>query len=366
MSAFQVWGWLESTGRKTKHHMLAEIYEQPNCVRSTLDALFSDIEEIEKQLVARRAGMIYFTGSGTSYHACLAAHYVLSTLTGLFASTLPASEFASWVRQAQPSNPIMVAISQSGESIDLLNAVRAAKHARIKVVGITNSPGSKLTRMADFPLVSKAGPERALAATKSFTSTLMTAYLLTMQLAKSRITKSTYRKSISTLEEIPERMKSTLASSNSNASRMARRFREREFFFILGSGPAYPTALEGALKLKECCNVHAEGFATREFLHGPMQLVDHRTPVIIIREEDDAEEVGRLIGSFTRFGAPTVVVQGTSHPSPNWPRLGVIDGEVGVFSPLTHVLPLQLFAYHCSIARGLNPDKPEKLTKVVK
>ncbi len=346
--------------------MLKEIYEQPSSVEATLQELYPDVEKIGKAPDIQSAGMIYFTGSGTSYHACLAAHYALSRLSGRFASTLPASEFSNWVREDRASKPIMVAISQSGESVDVLNAVRIAMRARIKVIGITNSPRSTLTEIADFSLVSKAGRERALAATKSFTSTLAAAYMVAMQLAKREMAESMFRKLNSILRGIHKHLESTIARSDLLAEKLAGSLRHKELFFVLGSGAGYPTALEGALKLKECCNVHAEGFATREFLHGPMQLVDKRTPVIIIRNEDDMDETSRLVGSFMRFDAPTLVIQASDRQPPGSLRLGAVHGDAGVFSTLTNVVPLQLFAYYSSTARGLNPDKPRKLSKVVK
>jgi glucosamine--fructose-6-phosphate aminotransferase (isomerizing) len=131
----------------------------------------------------------------------------------------------------------------------------------------------------------------------------------------------------------------------------------------LGSGGNYASALEGALKLKESCNVYAEGFATREFLHGPMQLVDERTPVFILQREL-SDELGELTDRFKRLGAPTIIV-GPNTAAKESDTIEIPDGVNEIYQPLTYVIPLQLFAYYSSISRGLNPDQPTKLKKVV-
>jgi glucosamine--fructose-6-phosphate aminotransferase (isomerizing) len=173
------------------------------------------------------------------------------------------------------------------------------------------------------------------------------------------------------LHRAPQLVKDTLRTLNSQIRRLAKKYRQKKVLFLLGSGPNYATALEAALKLKETCTVYAEGFATREFLHGPMRLVDERTLVIMIVSPDEVEsdlEVGR---SLRNFGAPVIFVSEESASSARFKECSdevvlVPRGLPKVFSPLLYVIPLQLFAYYSSVFRGLNPDKPEKLSKVVK
>jgi glucosamine--fructose-6-phosphate aminotransferase (isomerizing) len=156
----------------------------------------------------------------------------------------------------------------------------------------------------------------------------------------------------------------TLTLCDAKCKFLASKFADREFFFLLGSGSNFATALEGALKLKESCNLFAEGFATREFLHGPMQLVDNRTPIFLLQNQI-LDEIPKLAESFRRLGAPTIIVGSNTSGVPG-DSIDVAGGLEELFLPLTYVIPLQLFAYYSSVARGLNPDNPTKLKKVVR
>ena len=337
--------------------MLREIHEQPVALRRTLDQTRDEAEAIAERN-ARKIKMIYFTGSGTSYHTCIAANYVVSRVTDYPSSTLPASEFSAWTGKIKHhSGTWLIAISQSGESRDVIDAVRSAKLSRMRVLTVTNDAQSRLAKLADFSIASQAGKEEAVTATKSFTATLLATYEF--------ITALTKRDELKTeLQELPNLVDETLRSCEKKCRKLASKFRNREFFFLLGSGANYASALEGALKLKESCNLYAEGFATREFLHGPMQLVDRRTPIFILQREF-SDELSELTDRFKRLGAPTIIVG---------PHIGVSESDTieiasGVnemFQPLTYVIPLQLFAYYSSISRGLNPDQPTKLKKVVR
>jgi glucosamine--fructose-6-phosphate aminotransferase (isomerizing) len=349
--------------------MIREIYEQPKAIEDTLTGAFNEVRRIVEQLTPQKLRMIYFTGSGTSYHVCLAVNYALLTLTNLFASTIPASEFPSWMRQTQSEDTVLIAISQSGESTDVLGAVESAKRSGMRAVGITNTPHSSLVKTAGFGVASKAGEEKAVTATKSFTATLAAAYAFVLELAAARgLPTKNYEELATELRKTSGKIEKTLQICAGAVQALAKEFKDREFFFILGSSANYPTALEGALKLKESCNLHAEGFATREFLHGPMQLVDNRTPVFILHSQGEAEQTQRLAESFMRFGAPTVMIgpKGEDSVPANTLGLDIAPAAVEAFSPLVYVVPLQLYAYHSSVIRGLNPDRPVKLRKVVK
>lgn len=361
--------YLEADTHPSPHHMIREIYEQPKGMAETLAVCFHDARRIVEQLHAEKIGMVYFTGSGTSYHACLAANYALAGLTKIFTSSLPASEFPSWVRQMQREQTILIAISQSGESVDVNTAVKTAVDSDMRIVAVTNTPESTLAKSTELRMVSKAGEEKAVTATKSFTATLAAAYALVLELARaSGISPHIYDNLAAGLKKAPDQVRQTLALCDAKTRALSAEFKEKEFFFILGSGPNYATALEGALKLKESCNLYAEGFASREFLHGPMQLVDLRTPVFILESPGETEQARRLTQSFQRFGAPTVLIRQTDEQSPS-KDIGSVEvstNSAEIFSPLSYVVPLQLYAYYSSVIRGLNPDRPEKLKKVVK
>lgn len=208
-----------------------------------------------------------------------------------------------------------------------------------------------------------------MTATKSFTATLAATYAFVLELAKgSGLSSVNYENLVAELKKAPDQVRQTLTLCETKARALSGEFKDREFFFILGSGPNYATALEGALKLKESCNLYAEGFASREFLHGPMQLVDNRTPVFILESPGETDQARRLSESFQRFGAPTALIRETVglSSSEEIASLEVSASSAEILSPLSYVIPLQLYAYYSSVIRGLNPDRPEKLKKVVK
>ena len=338
-----------------EHEMLREIYEQPNSLARTLNSI--NVSSLERK-AGHEVGMVYLTGSGTSYHACMAVNYLISRLSSLSSSTIPASEFAAWTsRMKPPPNTCLIAISQSGESIDVVRAARSAAHSGMRTFAVTNAKNSRLSRVVDATVLARAGPEKAVTATKSFTSTLLAAYMLALALIKRNdLAKDLIR--------VPALVSKTFSLCGEKCKSIAVKFKDREFFFLLGSGSNMATALEGALKLKESCNLFAEGFATREFLHGPMQLVDNRTPIFLL-QDGGREDVPKLAESFQKLGAPTIIV-GPSIRGAVGETVEVAEGLEELFLPLTYVIPLQLFAYYSSVTRGLNPDNPTKLRKVVR
>ena len=349
--------------------MLREIHEQPKVIADTLLEAFKQARDILQELDASKLSMVYFTGSGTSYHACLAANYALSALTRISSTTLPASEFSSWVRKSERTGTAVVAVSQSGESTDVMAAVRSATNAGMRTIGVTNSEGSSLAKQAEFQLLSKAGEEKAVTATKSFTATLAAAYALVLELAKAVVPASAASEQLErNLRSAPDQTQLTIALTEDRVKALTSKLADRELYFMLGSGANFPSALEGALKLKESCNFYAEGFATREFLHGPMQLVDSRTPVFLLQGPEESEQVAQLAKSFLKFGAATVIIRrkaaGTTANGVD--TIDVAPDIEDVFSPFVYIIPLQLYAFYAALARGLNPDSPLKLTKVVK
>jgi glucosamine--fructose-6-phosphate aminotransferase (isomerizing) len=335
--------------------MLREIYEQPTCLARTLES--TDTSLLERR-IGHKLRMVYLTGSGTSYHACLAANYVISRVASISSSTIPASEFAVWTGKVKPPpDTCLIAVSQSGESRDVIRAAKSAARSGMRTIAVTNSRKSRLARITDAHVVALAGQEKAVTATKSFTATLLAAYLLTLALTRRNDL-------LRDLKRVPDIVSKTLRLCDERCRALASNFKDREFFFMLGSGSNFATSLEGALKLKESCNLFAEGFATREFLHGPMQLVDNRTPIFLL-QNGIMDEIPKLSESFRRLGAPTIIV-GADISGAVGETIEVAKGLDELFLPLTHVIPLQLFAYYSSVARGLNPDNPTKLKKVVR
>jgi glucosamine--fructose-6-phosphate aminotransferase (isomerizing) len=238
----------------------------------------------------------------------------------------------------------------------------------MRTIAVTNSQGSSLANHTEFQLLAKAGEEKAVTATKSFTATLAATYAFVLELARAVAPESVTNELERSLRNAPDQMQLTIDLSEDHAKVLASKFADKQLYFLLGSGPNLSTALEGALKLKETCNLYAEGFATREFLHGPMQLVDSRTPVVLLEGSQESEQVAQLAKSFLRFGAPTVVIKRKTADTTadGVDTLDVAPNIEDVFCPLVYVIPLQLYAFYAALERGLNPDSPVKLTKVVR
>jgi glucosamine--fructose-6-phosphate aminotransferase (isomerizing) len=350
--------------------MLQEILEEPAALRETLTAVGSSCRNIASELTRGRIGLIYFSGSGTSYHAALASQYLLSSSSTMPTNSIPASEFEAWVRAPSDAGNVLIAISQSGESVDVLSAVETAKKRGIKSVAITNAASSPLTKASDFAVLTRAGPEKAVTATKTFVCCLAVSFLLALELIEASQSYVGADGGLSVLRQelalSPQAVQETIKLCTDRAKVTADSYRRNSLFFLLGRGANYATALEGALKLKESCNVMAEGHAAREFLHGPMQLVDESTPVIAISTKSDYESLQPLSESFRRLGAPVLRVSEVDVPMSEEVQLIVTGGLSEPLSPLAFIVPIQLFAYYSAVSRGLNPDQPTKLTKVVR
>ncbi len=351
--------------------MIREILEEPSTIRKTLIEEQENIRRIAGEIKAKNYEMAYITGSGTSYHAGLASQYVLSSLTDLITSTIPASEFQQWASSSISRKTFLIAISQSGESIDILDAAKAALKKGMDVLAVTSNFRSTLARLANYTIFPRSGEENAVPATKTYVTQLMAIFMFALELAEFK----RYSAKIEGLREklytIPQIIEETFETFGKPIREIARKYKDRNLIFILGSGPNYATSLEAALKLKETCMVFAEGFATREFLHGPIRLVDKRTLIIIISPKDEVNGHLGISKSFKGFGASVIsILERTEESKP----LAEISDDVlyvpsslpKIFSPIIFIVPIQLFAYYVAVFKGLNPDRPEKLMKVVK
>lgn len=331
-------------------YMRAEIYEQPEAVRRTLSESLSEVRGFLDYL---DVSFIYVTGSGSSFHSSLALSRTLMKIAGVSSTAIQASELPDWI-PSDVRDSALIAISQSGESRDVLTAVEFFRKISpdSPVLAITNTPNSTLHRTSDASILTRAGEERAVAATKTYTTQLAASFLLSIELAERR---GRYAGSLrEELLKIPSLIQEILDDARESIRYYADGLRSKEFGFVLGKGPNYPTALESALKLRETASLHYAGYSTREFLHGPLQLVSKGTPVILIlgsEVEDVAQRIQALGGDVIR-----VDVEGDiSIPNVNYE-----------LSPIVTVIPVQLLSLELSVLRGFNPDKPEKLTKVVR
>jgi len=340
--------------------MRKELGEGPQAVLKTLREAREEVKaaaDLLRSLAGAGVERGFVIGSGTSFHASLYLQHLLNKLTDFHVTAIPASEFAEW-RPAAHARYFIVGYSQSGESSDIVEAFKVAKAAGVKTIAITNTPGSTLTGISDACIVTRAGEEKAVAATKTFDVQLAAALMLAYELCG---------KSIGELEKAAEAAERVLQAEGEIRA-LAERYAKTEHAFCLGKDSAYPVALEAALKLKEAAMVHAEGFAAREFLHGPVQLVDESTPVLAFAPSAEAFKGSlKAIERVAQYKAPLILVG---------PRVGELAGYAAYWAEIRGIegdaatIPLvkfaQLFAYHLSVLRGLDPDKPTKLTKVVR
>lgn len=350
-----------------QHYMLKEIYEQPRAILESLigriPSLELDIGGIEKE----DFDSIKIVACGTSLHAGLVGKYVLEQFTGLPVMVEAASEYR-YSAHARDS-PLMILISQSGESADTLQAAREARRRGSRTLAVTNVVGSSITREVDAVLYTRAGPEIGVAATKTFTCQLIAMYLLGMAIGKHRGTllPRQLQELIEGLRRLPRDVQSVL--DNRGAIKLTAEWmaNARDVFFI-GRNVHYPTALEGALKLKEISYIHAEGLPAGELKHGPNALLTAETPVVAIAIRDHTyDKMISNIGEVSARSAPVIAVgYENDRELKKASDLTLYVPEVlPVLSPIPVITTLQLLAYHVALLRGCEIDKPRNLAKSV-
>jgi glucosamine--fructose-6-phosphate aminotransferase (isomerizing) len=357
------------------HFMHKEIHEQPGAVAATLE-MVTGAGSISAELFGSQAPSVFaqtervlILACGTSFHAGLVARYWLEAVAGLPCTVEIASEYRYRTSVWQP-HTLVVAVSQSGETADTLAALDHAKRMGAEhTLSICNVPESSLIRAASLRFLTRAGPEIGVASTKAFTTQLAALFLLSLTLAKIRkqLAQGQEEQLIGQLRHLPSALASVLAAEPSFEA-WARQFVDKDHALFLGRGIHYPIALEGALKLKEISYIHAEAYAAGELKHGPLALVDAKMPVVAVAPNDQLLEKlkSNLEEVRARGGALYVVAdQGSGFQASEGVQVISLGDHVGLLSPILHVLPLQLLAYHVALARGHDVDKPRNLAKSV-
>ncbi len=350
-----------------QHYMLKEIYEQPRAILESLigriPGLELDLGGIEKE----EFESVKIVACGTSLHAGLVGKYVMEQLTGLPTMVEAASEYRYSAHASD--SPLMVLISQSGESADTLQAAREARRRGSRTLAVTNVVGSSITREVDAVLYTRAGPEIGVAATKTFTCQLIAMYLLAMAIGKHRRTllPAQLQELIDGLRRLPRDVQSVL--DNRGAIKLTAEWmaNARDVYFI-GRNVHYPTALEGALKLKEISYIHAEGLPAGELKHGPNALLTAETPVVAIAIRDHTyDKMISNIGEVSARSAPVIAVGfENDRELKKASDLTLYVPEVlPLLSPVPVITTLQLMAYHVALLRGCEIDKPRNLAKSV-
>jgi glucosamine--fructose-6-phosphate aminotransferase (isomerizing) len=360
-----------------EYFMLKEIAEQPTAVADTLLGHFVDGRIVlDEQRLSdqelREIDKVFVVACGTAYHSGLLAKYAIEHWTRLPVEVELASEF----RYRDPvldRSTLVVAISQSGETADTLEAVRHAKEQKAKVLAICNTNGSQIPRECDAVLYTRAGPEIGVASTKTFLAQVAANYLLGLALAQARGTKypDEVAREYRELEAMPDLVARVIAGIEPVAE-LANRFAQSTTVLFLGRHVGYPVALEGALKLKELAYMHAEGFAAGELKHGPIALIEDGLPVIVVMPSPKGSAVlhAKLLSNIREIqarGAVTVVIaeEGDDTVRPYADHLIEIPAVSTLLQPLLSTIPLQVFAASVARARGYDVDKPRNLAKSV-
>jgi glucosamine--fructose-6-phosphate aminotransferase (isomerizing) len=353
-----------------RHFMQKEIFEQPRAVSDTLESVGSITPELfgqDAQAILRDRSSILILACGTSYYAGLVARFWVEELAGIPCNVEIASEYRYRASVPDPKT-LVVVISQSGETADTLSALKHAQSlGQHATLAICNVASSALMRMTRLQFLTHAGVEIGVASTKAFTTQLTALFLLALTLAKVRGRLAEEQKHVKALRHLPTALGSVLALEPAIIA-WAQRFSGKEHALFLGRGLHYPIALEGALKLKEISYIHAEAYPAGELKHGPLALVTGEMPVVTVAPNDalleklksNMQEVRARGGELYVFAdADTRISSAAGIHVVRLPE------HYGLLSPILHVVPLQLLAYHTALARHTDVDKPRNLAKSV-
>ncbi len=369
--------WDASSAEKTgfKHFMLKEIFSQPNVIKETLAGRIDESNDVQlhseiniDEGFLRAMTKISITGCGTAYNAGMIGMYMMRALCKLPVEMELASEFRYGDRAMDPRT-LTIAMSQSGETADTIEAIKVAKEAGAPILGICNVVGSHLTRMADGTLLTRGGPEISVAATKTYVAQAIAATLFAVYLARIRKSADIVR-----LREIAEGTRllpaaiDVVLNSSDEIRKIAKKLRKARSVLFLGRYVNFPTALEGALKLKEISYIHAEGYAAGEMKHGPIALLDSKVPVVGIMTEGRVREkmLSNLAEAKAREAPILIIGNHDDHEAEAladyFIPVPVVDE---LLSPIVNVIPLQLLAYHIADLDGKDVDQPRNLAKTV-
>jgi glutamine---fructose-6-phosphate transaminase (isomerizing) len=360
-----------------KHFMHKEIHEQPRALADTLrgrilrsegDVHFEGWNFTPEQV--RGLTKITILACGTSYHSGMAGKWMIESLTRIPVEVELASEF----RYRDPiveKTHLAIAISQSGETLDTLAALKEAKARGARSMTICNVIGSAMTREAELTVLTNAGPEIGVASTKAFTTQLVVLYLLGIKLGRlnGKLSVEQAQEHLTHLTELPALVETCLRTEEA-VKKVARIYQQSQDFLFLGRGPMHPVALEGALKLKEISYIHAEGHAGGEMKHGPIALIDEKLPVVFIAPRLPKISYEKIVGNIEEVRARggqviAVVEEGDEHVQSLAMHVITIPASTALLAPVVATVPLQMLAYHVADLRGNDVDQPRNLAKSV-
>ena len=349
------WKWDAASKQGCDFFMLKEILEQPEAMHR---ALLQDTKTVmDMAMDILRAKQVVLTACGTSRYAALIGRYAFSSLAGKLSEVIMASEL-EYFSDSIDKNTLIIAVSQSGETADVIQGVKKAKENGATIFSLVNVVGSTLARMSDRVIYLNCGPEIGVAATKSFMNQLTVFYVLAFAMV-NRLDEG-----IKKLEAVSNLIVENMRCNGTKIPRIANMVSRRKDFYYIARGISFAMAGEGALKLKEITYVHAEGMPSGELKHGTLALIEKNTPVLAICPRDYT--FSDSLANVAEVKARKAFVIGVSDKEDKifdeWVKIPSVEE---LFYPLVMVMPLQLFAYHSAIARGLDPDKPRNLAKSV-
>lgn len=338
-----------------EHYMLKEIMEQKQSIARAVNQDDTEIRALAEAI--RSAQGTFIVGCGTAGKACLAGEYFFSVIAGHHVNVAPASEFKLYHRFLKPES-LLIAVSQSGETADVLEAMKVARKAGSKVLAIVNVEGSSIAREADYALLINAGPERAVASTKALTGQMavlmLIAYALWGNLQKGRTRLLEAASAINDMlnPRYIERIES-----------IAEKISTAENLYIIGKGWNYPMAMESAIKIQEVSYIHAEGFAGGELKHGPIALIEEGTPCLVLVGNDEVKT--DILSNATQLKARGGFIIGIAPDNHDTFDLWIKVPDVDTAQALVNIIPVQVLAYFLAVKRGKDPDMPRNLAKSV-
>ncbi|MCK4634237.1 MAG: glutamine--fructose-6-phosphate transaminase (isomerizing) [Candidatus Aenigmarchaeota archaeon] len=337
-----------------EHFMLKEIIEQTETIQKAINQKMEIVEEVVGDI--KNAQGIFFVGCGTAYHACLTGSYLFSKVAKKHVNVVSGSEFPHF-EHFLTDKTLVIAVSQSGETADVLEAVKTARKRGSKVLSIVNVMGSSLTRNSDKVLLTHSGPEICVLSTKAYTAQLALMLLLAYATA-GKIEDG--RDQLKNLYNMVYNL--TALSKRKKLKKLAEKLKDKEHIFTIGRGLMYPTALEAALKLKEVSYIHTEGFAGGDLKHGTIALIEKGTPCITFVSNGTEKEILSNAMEIKSRGGYIIGVGPKNNDIFDYfikvPKSSVAD-------PITHIIPMQILAYQLAVLRGCDPDKPRNLAKSV-
>ena len=352
-----------------KHYMLKEIFEQPTSLRDGLRLQENYLNLLTQFL--DRGKEVFLVAAGTSFHSCLAGSYLFSKLARLTTFPVVSSEFMERYGSTVGIDSIVLTVSQSGETYDTLKAIDHARMRASTVLGITNTVGSTLTRVSRAYLIQQSGPEIGVAATKTFTSQVLVLAQMALRLAKNRgkLSQDELDELDDKLHYVPDWVEESLKNNDERIQKLAHDHMDKKFFVFLGRGISSATALEGRLKQLEITYVPSLAYPAGESKHGPISIIEEGVTCIFVcpRGETHSHIIGSIMEMKSR-GARIISI--CEEGDDDIKRLSdeVVEMPRGIpeeLSPIIYITPLQLFAYHLAILKGLDPDKPRNLAKSV-